>query len=130
MQNIHKNPLSDNLAPTLFAVFINDLANEINMTQCGVSVSEQMISLLMYADDIILISDSQEGLQKQLDTLNKWSTKWSLSVNVDKTKVIHFRKASDPRSTFNFHLGDNTIDIVNSYRYLGLELNETLDYTL
>ena len=119
----------DNLAPTLFAVFINDLANEINMTQCGVSVSEQMISLLMYADDIILISDSQEGLQKQLDTLNKWSTKWSLSINVDKTKVIHFRKASDPCSTFNFHLGDNTIDIVNSYRYLGLELNETLDYT-
>ena len=119
----------DNLAPTLFAVFINDLANEINMTQCGVSVSEQMISLLMYADDIILISDSQEGLQTQLDTLNKWSTKWSLSINVDKTKVIHFRKASDPCSTFNFHLGDNTIDIVNSYRYLGLELNETLDYT-
>ena len=119
----------DNLAPTLFAVFINDLASDVNTVECGVRVSEQMISLLMYADDIILISDSPEGLQQQLDEVHKWSTKWHLSINIDKTKVIHFRRASDPCTTFSFKLGGNNIDIVNSYRYLGLELNETLDYT-
>ena len=43
--------------------------------------------------------------------------------------VYHFRRASDPCTTFSFKLGGNNIDIVNSYRYLGLELNETLDYT-
>ena len=119
----------DNLAPTLFAVFINDLANDVKSVQCGIRVSEQMVSLLMYADDIIFISDSPECLQKQLDILHRWSNRWHLSVNIDKTKVIHFRKASDPCTNFSFKLGDKHIDIVRSYRYLGLELNETLDFT-
>ena len=82
----------------------------------------------MYADDIILISDSPKGLQ-QLDTVHNWSTRWQLSSYTDKTKVIHFRRASDPISTFNFKLGDNNIGLLNSYKYLGLELNENLDYS-
>ena len=56
-------------APTLFVVFIDDLASDVNFVQPGVHVGEQMISLLMYADDICLISDSPEGLQQQLETL-------------------------------------------------------------
>ena len=88
-----------------------------------------MISTLMYADDIILISDSPEGLQQQLDTVHNWSTRWQLSCNIDKTKVIHFSRASDPISTFNFKLSDNNISLVNSYKYLGLELNENLNYS-
>ena len=83
----------------------------------------------MYADDIILIYDSPEGLQQQLDVVYKWSTKWNLSVNIDKTKVLHFRRASDQCTTFNFKLCGNYVEIVNLYRYLGLELNKTLDYT-
>ena len=119
----------DKLAPTLFAVLINDLASDVNAVECGVRVSEQIITLLMYADDIILISDYPEGLQQQLDGVHTWSTKWHLSINIDKTKVINFRRASDPCTTLSFVLGGNNIDIVNSYRYLGLELNETLVYT-
>ena len=98
----------------------------INPVERGVRVSEQMVSLLMYADDIIQISDSPEGLQQQLDVVHKWSTKWNLCVNIDKTKAIHFRRASDPCTTFSFKLGGNNVDIVNSYRYLGLELNKLL----
>ena len=115
----------DNLAPILFVVFINDLANDVKSVQCGIRISEQMVSLLIYADDIIFISDSPEGLQKQLDILHRWSNRWHLSVNIVKTKVIHFRKTSDPCTNFSFKLGDKHIDIVRSYRYLGLELNET-----
>ena len=55
--------------------------------------------------------------------------RWSLSVNIEKTKVVHFRRASDPCTTFSFKLGGINVDIMNSYRYLGLELNKTLDYT-
>ena len=52
-----------------------------------------------------------------------------LSVNTDKMKIVHFRKASDPSTIFNFKHGEKHIDIVTSYRYLGLEISETLDYT-
>ena len=121
--------LGYNLAPTLFAIFINDLASDVYLVQCGVRLTEQTIRTLMYADDIILILDSQEGLQQLLDTVHNWSTRWQLSCNIDKTKVIHFRRASDPISTFNFKVSDYNIGLVNSYKYLGLELNENLDYS-
>ena len=65
-----------------------------------------MVSQLMNGDDIIFISDSPKGLQKQLDILHRWSNRWHVSVKIDKTKVIHFRKASDPCTNFCFKLGE------------------------
>jgi hypothetical protein len=34
----------------------------------------------MYADDIVLMADSEDDLQKMLDTLNNWTTLWHLEV--------------------------------------------------
>ena len=66
----------DNVAPTLFAMFVNDLATEIKELKLGVMAGTLQISLLLYADDIILLSETEEGLQQQLNTLNKWCKKW------------------------------------------------------
>jgi hypothetical protein len=42
------------LSPTLFSVFGNDLAREINDIDLGVTVGDIKLFLLMYADDIVL----------------------------------------------------------------------------
>ena len=120
----------DTLAPTLFALFINDLVPEINGVGCGIQLSaDTYLSVLLYADDIVLISSTADGLQKQLDALNDWSTTWKLKVNVDKTKVVHFRRTSDRATDVEFLLGDTALEVVPSYRYLGLNLFDTMDYT-
>ena len=120
----------DTLAPTLFAIFINDLALEIRSLGLGIPTqNDENISILMYADDVVLISDSEEGLQNMLDTVHDWSKDWRLSINYDKTNVVHFHKASEARTEYEFHIGDNNIALSETYRYLGLDLNETLDYT-
>lgn len=46
------------LAPTLFSIFAKDLAREINDIDLGVQMDNIKVSLLMYADDIVLISDT------------------------------------------------------------------------
>lgn len=46
----------------------------------------------MFADDILHLSESAEGLQKSLDKLSEYCKKWQLSVNVKKTKAISFNK--------------------------------------
>ena len=121
----------DNLAPTLFALFINDLTLDINSVHCGISLDTDLeLSILLYADDVVLMSDSADGLQNQLTALNNWSVKWNLRINSDKTKIVHCRKASSPRSTHNFKLGDKSVDYVSAYRYLGFTISETLDYTV
>ena len=48
------------------------------------------IPLLLYLDDIVLISDSLEGMQRHLDALHIFALDSGMSVNLDKTKVMVF----------------------------------------
>ena len=88
-----------------------------------------MLSTLLYADDIVLISDTSDGLQNMLHTVNDWSSTWKLKVNEDKSKIVHFRRESEGQTQHSFIYGDTALEITPVYRYLGLELHETLDYT-
>jgi hypothetical protein len=112
------------LSPTLFSIFINDLAMDINALQCGVSIDDTVISLLLYADDIALIAPDERSLQLMLDCVNNWCSKWRLVVNTEKTKVIHFRGPSTPRSGCQFKCGEYAIEYCDTYKYLGLWFNE------
>ena len=115
------------LSPTLFSIFVNDLAKEIKMLNNGIQIDDYNLSILLFADDIALISDTPESLQTMLDTLSNWCYKWRLSVNVDKTKVMHFRPPSVSKTSYNFTCAGLPIDVTDSYKYLGLTLNEHLD---
>jgi len=95
---------------------MNDLAEIINELGCGVKFNEETISILLYADDIALITPDEQSLQLMLNKLTDWCSKWKLSVNPEKTKVIHFRPQSfsltdflstkiyDKRDDFNFKI--------------------------
>ena len=64
-----------NLSPTLFSIFANDLVQEINALDLGIQIGTVNISILMYADDIVLISNTEENLQVLIDTLHNWCKK-------------------------------------------------------
>ncbi len=49
-----------------------------------------MVLLLLYADDLILMSERASGLQKQLDALASFCEQRQLTVNLSKTKVVVF----------------------------------------
>ena len=107
----------DNMAPTLFALFINDLSLDVNSLHCGIKLNKNLeISILMYADDIVLISDTEENLQCQLSKLMEWSAKYNLFVNCDKMKILQARKPSNERSKYKFVLDNTTVDYTSRYR--------------
>ena len=81
----------DNLSPTLFNLFINNLSSQIKELHCSIKVGIEQVSILLYADDIVLLSDSEKGLQSMLTYLNKWCMQWCLDINVLKSNIIHFR---------------------------------------
>ena len=56
------------------------------------SINEEKISCLMYADDIALLSTSDKGLQTSLDYLHSYLMKRNLVLDTDKTQVIVFNK--------------------------------------
>ena len=118
------------LSPALFSIYINDLAAEINALHCGIKFDNNEVSILLYADDVVLISESEDDLQNMLNTLNNWCNKWRLAVNESKTKIVHLRNKNQLRSNFIFQCGEKVITFEHEYKYLGFWFNEYLDLEL
>ncbi len=55
---------------------------------------------------------------------------WRLEVNLSKTKVVHYRTPRRSRTKILFSWGDRNIDITDGYRYLGVHLDEHLNFQL
>ena len=43
------------------------------------------IFLIMYADDMVLLAEKPEGLQKMINSLFNYTQNWNLTVNTNKT---------------------------------------------
>ena len=119
----------DTLSPTLFGLYINDLAKDLDETGKGIKLQEDLrVSSLLYADDLAILAESESDLQNQLDILEKWCKKWRMRVNVKKTKIVHFRIKSQVKSSFSFTFNQEQVECVNRYKYLGIILDENLDF--
>ena len=49
-------------------------------------------------------------------------------MNLLKTNIMHVRKQQIPRSLFNFKLENGNVDYCDKYKYLGVTLNEHLNF--
>ena len=95
----------DPLSPSLFSLFINDLIKDIKRSNLGVSIGNDKVSILAYADDIVLLAESEAELQRQLDILYEWCGKWKMQVNDSKTNIVHFRNRCKPLTDYVFKFG-------------------------
>ena len=100
---------------------LSDLKAYLEETLGIILNEEEILVHLLWADDLILMSDSIEGLQKQLDGLFKFCSQFQMIVNELKTKVMVFGKKS---GTESFKFNNKTLDIVEQYKYLGCIFNE------
>ena len=69
-------------------------------------------------------------VQKLLDELHTWCINNNMTINAGKGNVVHFRLPSMERSKYIFKCGDMNIELNNDYAYLGLILNEFLDFNI
>ena len=90
----------DSISAKLFSICINDLAQEIKETNIGIHLTQNslnfdenpmFINILMYADDIILLTTNEIDLQFLQTIVENWCKKWRLEVNLTKTNVMHVR---------------------------------------
>ena len=118
------------LSPLMFNLFIDDLGTMLEHSGKGVSLGNMTLSCLFYADDLILIAETEEDLQQLFDILSIWCDRNMMQINTDKTKVIHYRNNAVQRSNYVFKCGNNNIEYSQFYKYLGLVLDEFLDYSV
>ena len=114
----------DGLSSTLFNIFINDLPSLFNERNSNpAKLNNIAIGCLLYADDLVIMSESQTGLQCSLNKLAEYCQKWHLKVNSKKTEIIIFNSKGQLKDIFK--LGGETIKTVNTYKYLGIILHRS-----
>ena len=119
-----------NLSPTLFNTFINDIIDLFDSSCDPLHMTECEISCLLYADDLILLSQSENGLQKCLDRLNCYLKKWKMKINIKKTKIIIFNRSGKIFKGKKFKIGKQPIQITDSYVYLGITFTSSGSFSL
>ena len=96
-----------NTSPTLFRQYLSDLSDFLPQ-KCGLCISHDIITHLLWADDLVVVSDSKTGLQKQFDGLLSFCEKNLMIVNELKTKVITFGCKQDIEIFFNIQKIETT----------------------
>ena len=121
------------LSPKLFNLFINDLpdifVDDDNCCSPVFLTNETKINCLMYADDLILLSESKDGLQSCLDRLYDYTQQWDLKLNLKKTKIMIFQNTGR-RIPTSFTFGENVVQAASEYKYLGTVITNTGNFRL
>ena len=118
------------MSPQIFNLYLNDLTLELDAAGLGIDIDGVNISSLLYADDLALVAETEEKLQRMLDILSNWCDRNRMQANLDKTKVVNLRNKSTNKTDRRFLFNNQSVEIVSSYKYLGLVLDEFLDYDI
>ena len=107
------------LSPLLFNIYMSDFPKSLSQ-DIGVCINDNLrINCILWADDIILFSETEEGLNTLLSELKTYSDLNHLKINTDKTKCMIFNKTGRLIRR-NFFLGTKRLENVRCYKYLGL----------
>ena len=73
---------------------------------------------MLFTDDIILMSATVAGRQNQLNVLHNCTQRLHLNVNLSKTKVMIFPKGGQVSVKEQWVFGNQSLEVVNSFKYL------------
>ena len=105
--------------PLLFDIFVNDIFEIFYGKECcPINLYNKPINCLMYADDLLILSETEDGLTECLQRLNRYSHKWKMTISAKKTKIMIFNK-SGRMIRLKIRIGELTIESCFQYTYLG-----------
>lgn len=118
-------PQGSNLGPVLFLLYINDLPNDITEGD-----------ICLFADDVchlVVDQDAQNLLRRTQEGINK-VTEWcdcnKIQLNQNKTTLIQFYNRKTPDFSPNLKIINQTLNVNNNAKYLGLTLSSDLKWNI
>ena len=111
------------LSPLLFSVYTEKLILRVKGTGVGMKVGSERLGILLYADDVIIMSESARDLQCMLNEIYYYSQDFCVKFSEEKSKVIVVNGVQDDIARM-WQLGEVCIKRAKVYRYLGVTLTE------
>ena len=121
-------------SPLLFGLYLDALESYLTGQRPGLHgapdgpfLSGQVILLLLFADDLVLVSQSESGLQAQLNALHAFCVNRGLTVkDLAKTKAVVFNQRTYKA---NLVFAGQAVEQVDRYKYLGLVMHQNGTFT-
>jgi len=108
------------LSPSIFNVFMNIFIVNLRALRSGCCIGGYFVGCVLYADDIILMSASVDGLQKMLNCCFEVSIDQQLTFNCSKSCCFAVGKTAGKFRIADMILGNETISWCDSFKYLGV----------
>ena len=104
------------LSPMLFNLYIDDVKNIFD-DQCEpVNLQNEKIHHFLYADDLVLVSHSAEGLQRSLNKLSGYAKHKRLTINTQKSNTMIFNLPGRHIKK-QFNIEGKALQSVNTFCY-------------
>ena len=106
------------LLPCLFNFYAESSIRNARLddSQAGIKTMGRNINNLRYADDTILMKESEEDLNSLLMKVKEEHEKAGLKLNIQKTKIM----ASSP--IISWHIDGETMETVTDFIFLGSKI--------
>jgi len=109
------------LSPILFSIYTEAIMREaFEDSEEGVSIGGVKMKDIRFADDQVVIAETEEGLQKLVDSLHTTIGRYNMKMNIKKTKVMRISRNGE--GNMDIYINGNKIDQVKSFKYLGTEI--------
>ena len=105
------------LSPDFYCIYVDDLVEILTRAGIGCHLRNMFLSILLYADDMALVSPSLRGLQNLLILTEQYCHEWDICLNAKKSKNMMFGKKHPLPS---LQLEGKNIDWVEKWTYLGI----------
>ncbi len=118
------------LSPILYCIYINDVFKALRRKKTGCWVDDTYIGILGYADDLLLLSPTLDGLQEMVKTCEDFANTHTLTfsthpdANKCKTKCLAFLKKERPLK--NILLCGNELPWVKTVKHLGCKISSNI----
>jgi hypothetical protein len=117
------------LSPLLFLIFVEGLSQELRKTVIGIQEGKIRLNHLLFADDLALCAGSQQDLQRLLHIVYMYSGKWRFKFNIAKSNVMVVSGKAQKGQPLEYFLGLDALKVVKTYKYLGLDFEDSLRWT-
>jgi hypothetical protein len=107
------------MSPNLFSMFINGMAERVKEEAKGIRWASKKLSILLFADDVVLMAEEEEDMDKMLRVVHEYSRDWRFQFNAQKCKVMANRKRQG-----GWLIGGEKVAEVESFVYLGVEFGK------
>ena len=108
------------MSPILFSIYIEELTQRIKKLNVGIEIDKMKICILLFADDIVLITENEMEMQEMINEVDRYAQEMEVNFSKEKCQVMIINE--NEQENIQIRMQEEILEKVNSYKYLGTNM--------